>query len=627
MEIKSETIKIIKLKVGLFDKKNYFKAFKDIFLNLSMEYINNKNKNNSFSESKNKENNSDVENNKDISIENYNKSSLWFKIMQNIFTKKEVKDYKIINKKEDNNNQIEKNERERNHVFFKKHKTKYEISNLAYSYLYHLSQIKLEKLIMISKKEKMTLVIIIKIYLGLCSQHLGLIKIDSETETINENKFNRKNYFKMLTIKNEYKEKVLKRNIHLKEKSPKNNGGINNAYSKTNNENYNSNFYLSKYASNWKKRLAMKYMKAKSQPNKDNINKKKEIKKNKSIYKEEEGDEEEEEKDKNNLYSDIVDKEFIESLYNLNQKNKNNSSKFLYAASFTRLFIGETDLKSIMERYNSNVNVKKEQKLKKKSKNKKSNLSRAYLKMFLNKVSQIKKSKLPIIEKNIEGVLKKYKKNQEIIDKFKKIPLKEEYLCEEQKNNKTINKENDILSKNEISENVIKIDNLDTNQNYKTLENQKITKDENIIPPLIKNQNKSKATIRTNLSFNKQNRENLFRNSNNDENMKKKNIQNRVGSNRNIFTLQLTDKMNQNKECKTILNDRDNLARNHFINIFEKKINKNEDKNTNNKLNLNQKLNLTYKRERNNHRKLILNEKNNEVKYFLTKKDFFYEDM
>jgi hypothetical protein len=247
--------------------------------------------------------------------------------------------------------------------------------------------------------------------------------------------------------------------------------------------------------------------------------------------------------------------------------------------------------------------------------------------MFLNKVSQIKKSKLPIIEKNIEGVLKKYKKNQEIIDKFKKIPLKEEYLCEEQKNNNLINKENDILSKNNISENNIKIDNLDNNQNYKTLENQKITNNKIIITPKLENQNKSNVHMRTNLSFNKKNRENLFRNSNNDEIMKKKNIKNRVASNRNIFNLHISDKVNQNKESQTILNERDNLTRNHFINIFGENLYKNGDKNTNNKLNLNQKLNLTYKRERNNHRKLILNEKSNEVKYFLTKKDFFYEDM
>ena len=622
MEIKSETIKIIKLKVGLFNKKSYYKAFKDIFLNLSMESINNNN--NSFSESKIKENDNNFEDNKNTSIENYNKSFLWFKIMQNLFIKKEIKDYKIINKKEENKNQNEKNGGERNHVFFKKHKTKYEINNLAYSYLYHLSQIKLEKLIIISKKEKMTLINIIKLYLGLCSQHLGLIKIDPETETINESSFNRRNYFKMLTIKNEYKEKVLKRHINLKEKSPKS-IGINHGYSKTNKENYNSNNYLGKYSSNWRRRLARKYMNAKSQPNKDIANKKKESNKNNSIYKEEEG-EEEEEKDKNNLHNDIVDKEFIQSLYNLNQKNKNNSSKFLYASSFTRLFIGETDLKSIMERYNSNVNVKKEQKLKKKSKNKKPNLSRAYLKMFLNKVSQIKKSKLPIIEKNIEGVLKKYKKNQEIIDKFKKIHIKEDDLFEEQKNNNTINKENDVLSKNDISENITKIDNLTTNQNYKTLENPKKTNDENVNTPTLKNQKKISAHMRTNLSFNKKTRENLFRNSNNDE-IKKKNIKNRVGSNRNIFNLQINDKVNQNKDSKTILNERDNLARNHFVNILEKKLYKNGDKNTNNKLNLEQKLNLTYKRERNNQRKFILNEKSNDIKYFLTKKDFFYEDM
>jgi hypothetical protein len=279
-----------------------------------------------------------------------------------------------------------------------------------------------------------------------------------------------------------------------------------------------------------------------------------------------------------------------------------------------------------MERYNSNVDVKKEQKLKKKSKNRKPNLSRAYLKMFLNKVSQIKKSKLPLIEKNIEGVLKKYKKNQEIIDKFKKMPLKEDYLYEEQKNNKTINKENNILSKKDISENIIKKDNLDNNQNYKTLENQKIAHDKNLISPLLKNQKKSSAHMRTNLSFNKKNRENLFRNSNNDEIMKKKNIKNRVGSNRNVFNLKIKDLVNQNKDSKTILNEKDNLEKNHF-NIYEEKLHKNGDRNTHNKLILNQNLNLTYKRERNNHRKLILNEKINEMKYFLTKKDFFYEDM
>jgi hypothetical protein len=81
----------------------------------------------------------------------------------------------------------------------------------------------------------------------------------------------------MLTIKNEYKEKVLKRHINLKEKTPKNNGGLNYEYLKTNNENYKSNIYLAKYASNLKRRLAKKHMNAKSQPNKDNVKKKKKV--------------------------------------------------------------------------------------------------------------------------------------------------------------------------------------------------------------------------------------------------------------------------------------------------------------------------------------------------------------
>lgn len=627
MEINSETIKLIKLKVGLFNNKQYYKAFKGIFFNLSMESIHN---NNTIPESKIKEKNSNTKNKKSIYIENHNKSALWFTIMQNIFTIKEVKDFKIINKKEDNLNLKDKIDGEKKNVFFKKHKTKYEISNLAYSYLYNLSKMKLEKLIMISKKEKMALIDLMKLYLGLCSQHLGLIKIDPEAETINEGSFNRKNFFKMLTIKNEYNGKVLKRHTNMKAKDHhKNHGGMNHGYSNTSNENYNSNIYLGKFASNFRQRLARKYMNAKSQPNKNYATKKHESNKNNSHNNEEEGEgEEEEEKDKNNHYHDIIDKEFIKSLHKLNQKNKNNSSKFLYASSFTRLFIGETDLKSIMERYNSNVDVKKEQKLKKKTNNKKPNLSRAFLKMFLNKVSQIKKSKLPIIEKNIEGVLKKYKKNQEIIDKFKKIPLKEDNFYEEQKNNNnTHNKKNYMPSRNDKSEKIINIDNLEVNQNYKTLENQNIIKDEKINSPLLKDQVKSNTRLRINLSFNRKNRENIFRNCNNCEIIKEKNIKSKVGSNQNIFNLKINDKLNQNKDCKTIFNERDNSSRNYLINIFQKKFHKNGDRNTNNKLNLNSKLNLTFKKERNAHRRLILNEKSTEIKYFLTKKDFFYEYM
>ena len=43
MEIKNETLKLIKAKVELYNNKKYFKIFKDILLNLSMKVMKNEN--------------------------------------------------------------------------------------------------------------------------------------------------------------------------------------------------------------------------------------------------------------------------------------------------------------------------------------------------------------------------------------------------------------------------------------------------------------------------------------------------------------------------------------------------------------------------------------------------------
>ena len=43
MEIKNETLKLIKSKVEFFNNKKYFKIFKDILLNLSMKCMKNEN--------------------------------------------------------------------------------------------------------------------------------------------------------------------------------------------------------------------------------------------------------------------------------------------------------------------------------------------------------------------------------------------------------------------------------------------------------------------------------------------------------------------------------------------------------------------------------------------------------
>ena len=82
-----------------------------------------------------------------------------------------------------------------------------------------MSQIKLQKLLIISKKEKISLIHAVSIYLGLCSQNLGLIKMNLEDETKNDNSSYRKNFFKMLSIKNDNIKNLTKNNV--KDKSPK----------------------------------------------------------------------------------------------------------------------------------------------------------------------------------------------------------------------------------------------------------------------------------------------------------------------------------------------------------------------------------------------------------------------
>ena len=178
---------------------------------------------------------------------------------------------------------------------------------------------------------------------------------------------------------------------------------------KNNNNNNNENTISTfnncvmkiKYISDLKSRLAKKNinMNMKNQSNKDS---KKIIEKNKddSNSNSNISYSEDEKKKENNFNNDIISEDFIKSLNKLNKKNKNATLKILYSSSFTRLFIGETDIDSIRERYLSNIDTKKEQKLEKN--NKYYTLSGAYLKMFLNRVSQDQKNNVPLMEKNME---------------------------------------------------------------------------------------------------------------------------------------------------------------------------------------------------------------------------------
>ena len=601
----------------LFNNKKYFKKFKDILLNLSMKSMKNEN---IITEYQMKSNNGNMINNNKYKIsfaKKYSKNYLWLKIVQNIYSKREIKDYdykhSLVKEKEPNSN---KKDDDSCHVSFKSDIVKYEINNLVYSYLYHMSQIKLQKLLIISKKEKISLIHAVSIYLGLCSQNLGLIKMNLEDETKNDNSSYRKNFFKMLSIKNDNIKNLTKNNV--KDKSPK----INNKKyeAKLTKFETSKNIYKIKSLFFSKKNLARRYMSSRIPKNKDkemnNYQRYKRKDSNKNTYKEEE------EKNRNNYNTERMNEEFIKSINDLNQKNKNNSSKILYSSSFTRLFIGETDVKSIKERYNSNVNVKKDQKMGKKIKNTNSSLSGTYLKMFLHKVNQIKKSKLPIIENNIEGVLKKYKKNQEIIDKFKRTSIKEEDLLNDDERIYSDNKRiNNTSSKFDTSENIIKVDKpLDTNHNCLTLSSRKISN------------RLAKTPLKSQIMKNKKKRKlkDIFRSDNRGKlisSYKSKNIIGTNGNNSHFFRFKINDKLIKKKESKTILTERNNLHKKQYKQISVKNINNNIETNENevNFLYSGKKLN-SFRKERNS-QNFGISQKSDEIKYFLTKKDFYFENI
>ena len=620
MEIKNETLKLIKSKVEFFNNKKYFKIFKDILLNLSMKCMKNEN---IILEYKLKSSNINMINNNKYKVglaKKYSNKYLWLKIVQNIYSKREIKDYdyknNFVQEKEYNSNT---NDEDNCHVSFKDNKVKYEINNLVYSYLYHLCQLKLQKLLTISKKEKISLIHSVSIYLGLCSQNLGFIKMDLDDEEKNDSSSHRKNFFKMLSIKSDYNKKLNRNKI--REKSLIINNKI--YESKATNFGTNKSIYRVKNLSFTKKNLIRRYKSSKFQKTKDNVinnsQRNKRNDSNKNIYKEEE-----DEKNMNNFNTERMNEEFIKSINDLNQKNKNNSSKILYSSSFTRLFIGETDVKSIKERYNSNMNVKKEQKIEKKKKNINSNLSRTYLKMFLNKVSQIKKSKLPLIENNIEGVLKKYKKNQEIIDKFKRVSIKEEDLLNDDEKIYNENKRiNNTLSKFDTSENIIKIDNrVDANNKCLTLSNKKIY-------------NRLKKTPLKNKIMDGNNRKkvkDIFRSDNRGKILSSYKYKNNVRINRNdnhFFKFKINNKLIQKEKSKTILTERNNLHRGQYKLISAKNLNNNNkdsDGKEANTLYSGTKLNLLRK-ERNSHENLGYSQNSGKVKYFLTRKDFYFDNI
>ena len=616
MEINNETIKLIKSQVSLYKNQNYFRIFKDIFIDLTMKYLKSDNSNKEIKMKKiNKEDKL-----KSININEYDNSSLWYNVMKNIFINKQIKNYVLQNSSsfviKNQYNANKKDEEDYCYLFTTKKNNQYTTNNLVYLYLYHLSEIKLCKLKIISKKEKTPLTNIVRIYLGLCAQHIELLKLKTKKDKrkVKSEKLSNKKLITKLTLRDE----VIKN-----ENNPKN-------IIVNNDIKFNNNMKI-KYISNLKTSLAQKLLKLKNKYSKEkekNIleNNKNELQNNNT------NDKEEEKKNENDdFHDDLINEEFIKSLNNLNKKNKNFSLKILYSSSFTRLFIGETDIDSIRERYLSNLNVKKEEKLGKK--NGDSNQSETYLKIFFNRVIQNPKNELPLIEKNMENLLTKFRKNQEIIEKYKRITLKEEKLNKNKKKdfkkikrmNTVINCENNTKMKINLDFNTD--DDNDVNKNFTTYSSYKFKRNETLRTPKRKkdiiNNNNDNDII--NDYKNKKNRKNMSFNKRGINNILKIN-KNRNKKSNNILKINIRNNIFQELNKNILLTERNNNSqKSNFKLLFEKKLFKNKNNNNlyNKSLSLNK--NLTSKGERRHlYNKMAKCKINNKTKNFFTKNDFYF---
>ena len=446
---------------------------------------------------------------------------------------------------------------------------------------------------------------------------------------------------KKLTLLSDYTEKNIST---IKKDNNKNYNKINNEH-KSNSAN-KTTFQIN-YISDLKTQLAKRYINSLNKVNKDNNKKDSKININdesnsNNINKDDD------ENNKNKFNTESINDDFIKGLNNLDKKNKNNSLKVLYSSSFTRLFIGETDVNSIRERYHSNADAKKEKKLEKKHKdrnmiktrNKKSNLSlsETYLKMFLNKIRQIRKSKLPLIEKNMEGILLKFKKNQQIINKYKDVTINEDKLDENditnvddnnnEKNNKIFDSQFQTIRNNkDIKRNFISLsykklneDNTETHEKKEQITNintinkditKSVPKDNNIKTNISLNGKKYKLIHNKNF--------NSYRNSNNNKNEKYKETKSRIPNNFRMFKLKIKDQ-------ESIENNNKNTIHSHLMHIFRKKLTKNKiNKKEINKLYFGKNLNLTNRAQRNLHDIIENNSINNKIKYFLNKKNLFFD--
>jgi hypothetical protein len=109
------------------------------------------------------------------------------------------------------------------------------------------------------------------------------------------------------------------------------------------------------------------------------------------------------------------------------KKSNSVSQKILYCNSFTRLFIGETDKESILQRHLSNILVLKQNNLN--INGSYVDLSRKYLKTIFTKIYK-KNSRKLMLDDVLKNTLEKYKVNQKYLDEYNKNDPKKKKINE-----------------------------------------------------------------------------------------------------------------------------------------------------------------------------------------------------
>ena len=255
---------------------------------------------------------------------------------------------------------------------------------------------------------------------------------------------------------------------------------------------------------------------------------------------------------------------------NINNKSGEKKKSILgpppikYSNSFTRLFIGETDPKSVRERYFSNIVVKKLKQLH--LYNSYQDLSNMYLKRLYNKL--FKKDQKGIIDNDMAEILDKFKYDTKKVENFQRNALsfekkniRDNYVDEEKQN---------LVNQLERQKSL-----------YMEFKNEKINKNKRkknfkLSPILIRNDNKNKIRLRKNnskiggyssiifsssnnnnksqyLSFNQSSKRLRCSSANHSRNYLKNKLENKIGLSDSCINIY--NKSKNDKKYKSIINN------------------------------------------------------------------------